>query len=503
MTQAEPLEAPSPEEPPLPPPQPAPTPSAGVRAGLFGGALLLFGVVVGWKWLLIILGVVVLIFVHELGHYVMGRRAGMQVTEFFIGFGPRIFSFHRGGTEYGLKAIPAGAYVKVPGMYNIDEVDPAIEPFTFRQARSRDKLGMVLGGPFANLIMAVVLLFAFHLFIGGVDEEQWNVGGVVAGTAAADAGIQEGDVIRSLDGEPVATFEELKDEVELRGGETVSFEVDRPDGDGAVSSVVVTTQLGDRLVDVEPGSPADELGLQADDILLGIDGQPTRSYADLAVASAARPGEEAEIRIERYSAECVLPVTLGPDLTGQPTRGFLGLSPGDYPTETQGVVGSAGSAVSDFGNITWRSVQGLVQFFSPSRLGGFFEQVVTTAPVESPTEDGPCEPEPTGTISEEDEGRILSIYGAVSLGEQITDIGGLVLFFALLNIFLGVFNLLPVLPLDGGHAVIAVYEGWRRRRDENYSVDVTKVLPIAYMVVAVLVMVGVGALYLDIVDPIQ
>ncbi len=215
------------------------------------------------------------------------------------------------------------------------------------------------------------------------------------------------------------------------------------------------------------------------------------------------PARTAEIRIERYSAECVLPVTLGPDLTGQPTRGFLGLSPGDYPTETQGVVGSAGSAVSDFGNITWRSVEGLVQFFSPSRLGGFFEQVVTTAPVESPTEDGPCEPEPAGTISEEDEGRILSIYGAVRLGGQFTDIGGLVIFFALLNIFLGVFNLLPVLPLDGGHAVIAVYEGWRRRRDENYSVDVTKVLPIAYMVVAVLVMVGVGALYLDIVDPIQ
>jgi RIP metalloprotease RseP len=503
VTQAEPLEAPSPEEPPPPPPTADLAPNAAVRASLFAGALLLFGVVVGWKWLLIILGVVVLVFVHELGHYLMGRRAGMHVTEFFIGFGPRIFSFHRGGTEYGLKAIPAGAYVKVPGMYNIDEVDPAIEPFTFRQARSRDKLGMVLGGPFANLIMAVVLLFAFHLFIGGVDEERWAVGAVVAGTAAVDAGLEEGDVIRSLDGEPIATFEQLKDEVELRGGETVSFEVDRPDGDGAVSTVVLSTQLGDRLVEVESGSPADQMGLQADDILLGIDGEPTRSYADLAAASTARPGDEAEVRIERYSAECVLPVALGPDLSDQPTRGFLGLSPADAHTETKGLVGSATAAVSDFGSITWRSVEGLVQFFSPSRLGGFFEQVVTTAPVESVTEDEPCEPEPAGTISEEDEGRILSIYGAVRLGGQFTNIGGLVIFFALLNIFLGVFNLLPVLPLDGGHAVIALYEGWRRRSDENYSVDVTKVLPIAYMVVAVLVMVGVGALYLDIVDPIR
>ena len=129
MTQAEPLEAPTPAEPPPTPPAEM-SPSSGVRAGLFAAALLLFGLVVGWNWLLIVLGVVVLIFVHELGHYVMGRRAGMQVTEFFIGFGPRVFSFHRGGTEYGLKAIPAGAYVKVPGMYNIDEVDPAIEPFT-------------------------------------------------------------------------------------------------------------------------------------------------------------------------------------------------------------------------------------------------------------------------------------------------------------------------------------------------------------------------------------
>ena len=96
--------------------------------------------------------------------------------------------------------------------------------------------------------------------------------------------------------------------------------------------------------------------------------------------------------------------------------------------------------------------------------------------------DLPCEPEPAGTISEEDEGRILSIYGAVRLGSSFTNLGGLLFFFAMLNIFLGVFNLLPVLPLDGGHAVIALYEGWRRRTDENYSVDVTKVLPIAYMV---------------------
>ena len=96
-------------------------------------AIVALGVWQGWKLLAVIGAIVLMIFLHELGHFVMARRAGMKVTQFFLGFGPRIWSFRRGEVEYGIKAIPAGAYVRIIGMMNIDEVPPEDEPRTYRQ----------------------------------------------------------------------------------------------------------------------------------------------------------------------------------------------------------------------------------------------------------------------------------------------------------------------------------------------------------------------------------
>src|SRR5687768_6642913 len=96
-----------------------------LRIAVLVGLLLLAGITGGWSILVMIAALIVMIFLHELGHYVTAKWAGMKVTEFFIGFGPRIWSFHRGETEYGIKALPLGAYVKIIGMHNLDEFDPA------------------------------------------------------------------------------------------------------------------------------------------------------------------------------------------------------------------------------------------------------------------------------------------------------------------------------------------------------------------------------------------
>src|SRR3546814_11517710 len=113
------------------PPRPTRTDTLFPYTTLFRSWL---GIAGGWAPLVVVLGVVVMIFLHELGHYLTAKWGGMKVTEFFIGFGPRIWSFQRGDTEYGLKVIPAGAYVKVIGMNNLDEVAPADESKTYSQA---------------------------------------------------------------------------------------------------------------------------------------------------------------------------------------------------------------------------------------------------------------------------------------------------------------------------------------------------------------------------------
>ena len=116
------------------------------------------GIVWGWPLLVMILGIVVMIFLHELGHFVTAKWSGMKVTEFFIGFGPRIWSFQRGETEYGLKVIPAGAYVRIIGMNNLDEVDPADEPRTYRQQSFPKRLLVVCAGSLCTSLQAFVLL---------------------------------------------------------------------------------------------------------------------------------------------------------------------------------------------------------------------------------------------------------------------------------------------------------------------------------------------------------
>jgi membrane-associated protease RseP (regulator of RpoE activity) len=437
-----------------PPPPPAPGPAddqptyetGGLRLALLVGAVVLAGLAWGWPIVVMILGLVVTIFLHELGHYLTAKWSGMKVTEFFIGFGPKIWSFQRGETEYGFKVIPAGAYVRIIGMNNLDEVDPADETRTYRQQSFPKRLLVVSAGSLSHLLQAFVIgvvLFAVVGIPGGsitdpdVDDiEAWRVGTVVPDSAAAAAGLQADDRITEVGGKPASDFDELSEALAAYDvGDDVTFTIVR---DGDEMSVDATLRPRPENEGGEAGSP-----------FLGV-------------------GTEAVI-----------------------------------PAETVGLATAVAQTPREMWDVTAASVGALGRVFSPSGISDFADDVGNAN-----NEDQPATSSGGGGQTTED-GRnrdgLISIVGIVRIGA--TDVEHqaafiLVLFFQI-NLLLGLFNMLPLPPLDGGHAAVAIYERARSRTGRRYHADFAKLLPLTYAVVLVLGIIGITTIYLDLVDPIQ
>ena len=432
-----------PAQPPTPPPPPGrdegeDRSTSPARLAILAALVAWLGIAGGWAPLVVVLGVVVMIFLHELGHYLTAKWGGMKVTEFFIGFGPRIWSFQRGDTEYGLKVIPAGAYVKVIGMNNLDEVDPADESKTYRQASYPRRMAVAVAGSTMHFLQALLILFVLYAFVGVpggslTEDKEWEVGEVVPGSAAADAGLQPGDRVLEVDGTRYETFTEFADDVASRPGEDVTLSVAR-------------------------------------------DGEVLEVPAEIGVVPSDR------------------------------SRGQLGVRR-DLVTTTVGPVRAVGASIGDFWEQTTATL-GFIGSFSPT---DFFDDVVQsgddTATVETP-EPAPGSRQPAPESESPDENRIISIVGAIGIGADLTENGllGFLLFFVGINITIGIFNLLPVLPLDGGHVVVATYERIRealRPGRARYHVDMAKMLPVVYAVFALLVVLGVTTIYMDITDPVS
>jgi RIP metalloprotease RseP len=427
-----------------------------------------------------------MIFLHELGHYLTAKWGGMKVTEFFLGFGPRLWSFQRGETTYGLKAVPFGAYVKVIGMHNLEEVPPEDEPRTYRQASYPRRFAVGVAGSTMHFLQAFVLLMVIYAGFGIADRARWQVDGVVAGSAAEQLGMQPGDRPLSVDGTPVGRFDHLADLLEGKGGHTVTVTYER---DGEVRSGQVV--LGDRLTEDGARAVDGTGGLRTGDRILAVDGRPVQGYAGFASLAAA--GGTYAVDVSRGNSLCTLDVTVRslPPATGAAT-GFLGLE-ARYDSRRIDPFTAAGRSIGDFGRVTAAAASGIARFFTPSNVGSFVSDTFKASD-EAPQ----CR-----VLTEDDDGRILSIVGvgriAAEAGRRGVD--QFLELFALFNIFIGVFNLLPLLPFDGGHVVIATYERLRSRRGRRYHADVTKLLPITYAVTILLVALGVLALYRDILQP--
>ncbi len=388
--------------------------------------------------LVFIAALVVCIVLHELGHYLTAKWSHMKVTEFFIGFGPRLWSVRKGETAYGIKPILAGAYVKIPGMTNLEQVDPYDESRTYRQQPFHRRVLVASAGSIMHFAIALVLGIVLAIAIGVPTSTQVSVAGFTrwAGhheTAAQLAGMKAGDTILSVDGKRVTTTTQLSKDIQVAEGRPIAVVVER---DGHRSTLVTHPQAGYTVGTRE---------------VLG-----------------TRPGKATSwlIGIETNTAEVFTPK-----------------NPWD-------AVAWAGD---DVGSVTRLTVLGIGHVFSPGGLSSLYHQVTNTKAAEK------------AAANPAQSNRLLTIIGAARLATQAEQKGAFYFIWLLiaLNIALGLLNMLPMLPLDGGHVVIALYERVRTRRGRPYyQADAAKLMPVAYVFIAVMVVFMGSLLFLDIAHPI-
>ncbi|HEV8298896.1 MAG TPA: RIP metalloprotease RseP [Acidimicrobiales bacterium] len=449
-------------------------------------ALLVLGLYASWWAVAVVVCIGIMIFLHELGHYVTARWGGMKVTEFFLGFGPRLWSYRRGETTYGLKAIPFGAYVKIIGMHNLEEVPAEDEPRTYRQATYPRRLAVGVAGSTMHFLQALVILLVIYMGFGVSDHHRFTVDEVVAGSAAEQAGLQAGDRPLAVDGTALTNWDDLATLLESKGGQPVTLTYAR--GAETHTAEVVA---GERLNKAGAAAIDGKGGLRARDRILAVDGQPVSGYSQFLTIAAI--GGTYAIDVPRGQSVCTIDVTvraLPPAAVA--TTGFLGLSP-TFAKSRLNPLSATGRSFGDFGRVTGGAATGIARFFTPSNVGGFVSDSFKAS-----SDETTCR-----VLTEDDDNRIISIVGVGNLATEAgrNGVDDFLELFALFNIFIGVFNLLPLLPFDGGHVVVATYERIRSRRGRRYFADVTRMLPITYAVTIVMVMLGVLAIYRDILQP--
>ncbi|MCC5950844.1 MAG: site-2 protease family protein [Acidimicrobiia bacterium] len=506
------IDRPTITEPEPEPPVQAPLDNPLRLVALVGG-LAALGLVVNPWVLAIILALLVSVFLHELGHFWVARRSGMKVTEFFIGIGPRLWSFRRGEVEYGVKAVPIAAYVRIIGMHNLEPVDPVDEPRTYRQQSYPKRLATVLAGPAANIAIGVVLFFGLYVAHGiPQDPDQldttWTVAQVVPGTAAAAAGIEAGDRVVAIDGLPAEQWSQLTTLLDERAGQEVTLTLER-DGEPLEAQAELGWGLSDVGAEAIPSRPALTGGTR----VLAIEGEALEGFPELQQVLAA-PGDPVTLTVETAAGRFLLDVDRPLALPDEGVRAFLGVSREPDPVDG-GPADAAVAAVRTVPETASAMGQVLGNLFSPSGLSRYAELVVTSGESARQAEAGvpALRPADAGTsgagpaASPPPEERIVSIVGIVNVGGQIGDSlgwSGLLGLLALVNIFLALINLVPLLPFDGGHALVATYEAIRGKLTGRiHRVDIAKLMPLTYAVVFVLLGLGLSAIWLDVTDPLS
>lgn len=498
-----------------PEPRPAEDSSPSIIEKVFGNRYVMLGLLLsllGWVaftriWLFVlIVAIVASVFLHEMGHFLMAKRNGMKVTEFFIGFGPRIWSFHRGETEYGLKLVPAGAYVRIIGMHGLEEIDDGDESRTYRAQSYWRRMPVVLAGPVTNIVLGLLLLIVVFAGFGHPAPDRWKIDSVSSGSAAARAGLQVGDQVVAFDGQPVGAFDDFTSVVRAHGGTTVDLTIERDGQEIIVPATIGWSLDSDGARALQPLVPGDRVTMVGD--------IPVATYSEMQAALLRMVGP-VTLTFDRNDRTFTTTVDGPIAMPVEGDRGFLGVSPGSVLVHA-GIIEATGQGFTAFGDTVVGSVKGLGKVFSPSGIGKLASQVANGGSSEdtssagiTPVDAGSGTSSPAsgnGTVSSNAD-RPMSLLGIVNVGAQLGEQAGWAGVLALLatvNIFLGLINLVPLLPFDGGHIAVATYEEIRTRlAGRPYRVNMAKLMPVTYVVVLLMVGLFASTLYLDAVDPVK
>ncbi|MGQ0679035.1 MAG: M50 family metallopeptidase [Actinomycetota bacterium] len=375
-----------------------------------------------------IVTLLVMVTFHEFGHYITARKFGIKVEEFFVGFGPRLYSRRRGETEFGLKAILLGGYVKIAGMNPFQEVAAEDRPRTFGAKPAWQRAIVLVAGSFTHFILATVVFAVLYGAVGIRDidrpltvvDQVVNKVGAFEGPAHS-AGLRAGDKVVAIDGRNVETWEQVRDRIRPAAGRPLEFGVER---DGQVVTLTITP------VEAE-------------------------------VPSADDPEVMEKV-------------------------GQIGVAP-SFAVVRDNPIAAVGKGFATTVEAIGASVVGAGQIFSPDGIGNVFTALQGAGEREITAE------EPIGLV------------GGARLAGQASAAGAtesLISFLGAFIVFVGVINLAPLPPLDGGHLLVLGIEKLIRR-----NIDARKVIPVAAVVLSFFLFIAVALLYLDIarplVDPFQ
>jgi membrane-associated protease RseP (regulator of RpoE activity) len=365
-----------------------------------------------WTFVFVV-GLLISVFLHEVGHFSTARLTGMKVTQFFMGFGPRVWSRTKGEVEYGVRALPLGAFVRIIGMNNVDEVDPADESRAYRSQTFPRRLLVITAGSLMHMVIAFILFLGVYASSG----RQQNTG---------------------------------------------------------ISTVRGLAELS---------SPASSAGIVVGDTLISIGGIAVTDYNSVSAAiQTFSAGESISVVFEHEGVRQTRDVVLVQHPT-VPGRAYFGVMADDWGWKDLGIIESVGQSIADIGETITGSVKGVVVALNPMNS----IRHLTKSP------EATLETRPTTVVG------ISDFSGTVGRSDGLK---GVLTLLASINVFVGVFNMFPLLPFDGGHAAIAIYERVRSRKGRPYMADINKMVPLATLVVGLLSLLLLTGLYLDITQPL-
>jgi len=425
-----------------------------------------------------IIGLGLLVFIHEFGHFIMAKRAGIRVEQFSLGFGPKILGFRWGETEYKLSLLPLGGYVKMAGEDPEEGKEMANDPRSFASQSMAKRLSVVLAGPVMNLVLAFVLM-PIVFMIGRMEPTYFQQEPVVLGlkkdSPAAAAGLGVGDKILSANGKSVKNWDELLQRIMISPNEEMTFEVLHSSSQTEEKKIKLTTTPDGRvgylgiepiyfigsesIVDqVNPHSPAEKAGLKPKDKIVAINSQPILNWDEMTEQVSVAQGKPLNLEIDRAGQKLQLQVT--PEYSDVHKKWVMGITKdipkGAYLKHRYDFVSAVQKGVQEnikLFKLTFEVLKKLFSFkLSYKALGGPLQIAQTTAQ-------------------------------AAKAG-----LGDFFYFLAFLSMQLGIFNLLPIPVLDGGHVVFLFFEALRRKplsvRTRLVAQQIGMVLLLCLMVVA-------------------